>query len=195
MPDQRQDSEPQPCQYFADSANGCGSAWPSGRARIETKSAAVNAALTTLYWQIGTHIRIDLLKEKRAEYGDESASALGGQLEAEFGRGFSSKNLRHMVKFAEAFPDEQIVSALRRQLGWTHFRLICFYDRVDLGLVQLERCSDDRFGPVRCGRQVRRAKNSTLLHVQHRRRLWCSSGGGVRVRTVVVHMQGCEVGK
>jgi hypothetical protein len=41
-------------------------------------------------------------------------------LSAEFGNGFSEKSLRHMVRFAEVFPDEQIVSALRRQLGWTH---------------------------------------------------------------------------
>ena len=30
---------------------------------------AVNAGLTTLYWQIGTRIRQDILKKKRAEYG------------------------------------------------------------------------------------------------------------------------------
>ena len=65
----------------------------------------------------------------------------------------------------------------------------------DSGLVQLEGGGDDRFGPVRCGRQVRRAENSAMLHVQHRRRLWCSPGCGVCVRAVVVHMQGCEVGK
>ncbi len=29
-----------------------------------------------------------------------------------------------MIRFAEAFPDEQIVAALSRQLGWTHFREI-----------------------------------------------------------------------
>ena len=27
-----------------------------------------NAGLTVLYWEIGTRIRVDLLKEKRAEY-------------------------------------------------------------------------------------------------------------------------------
>jgi predicted nuclease of restriction endonuclease-like (RecB) superfamily len=42
-------------------------------------------------------------------------------LETEFGRGLSEKSLRHMVRFAEAFPDIQIVSSLLRQLSWTHF--------------------------------------------------------------------------
>ncbi len=83
---------------------------------------AVNAGLTMLYWQIGTRIRQDILKEKRAEYGAEIVATLGRQLEGEFGRGFGEKNLRRMVQFAEAFPDAEIVAALRRQLGWAHFK-------------------------------------------------------------------------
>ena len=83
---------------------------------------AVNAGLTTLYWQIGTRIRQDILKDKRAEYGAEIVATLGRQLETEFGRGFGEKNLRRMVQFAETFPDAEIVAALRRQLGWAHFK-------------------------------------------------------------------------
>lgn len=42
------------------------------------------------------------------------------------GRGFGEKSLRHMVRFVEASPDAEIVSALRRQLTWSHFKqLIC----------------------------------------------------------------------
>jgi predicted nuclease of restriction endonuclease-like (RecB) superfamily len=82
---------------------------------------AVNAGLTALNWQIGDRIRREILKEKRAEYGAEIVSALGRQLEIEFGRGFSEKSLRHMLRFVEAFPDFEIVSALMRQLSWTHF--------------------------------------------------------------------------
>lgn len=36
--------------------------------------------------------------------------------------GFAEKNLWRMVQFAEAFPDEQIVATLWRQLSWSHFR-------------------------------------------------------------------------
>ena len=56
--------------------------------------------------------------------GRKIVSAVGRQLEAEFGRGFTTKSLHRMVQFAEVFPDEEIVAALRRQLGWTHFRMI-----------------------------------------------------------------------
>jgi len=82
---------------------------------------AVNAGLTLLYWQVGGRIRHEVLKEKRAEYGAEIVSALGRQLEADFGRGFAEKNLRRMVQFAEVFPDREIVVSLIRQLTWTHF--------------------------------------------------------------------------
>ncbi|HAM54549.1 MAG TPA: hypothetical protein DCQ64_03735, partial [Candidatus Rokubacteria bacterium] len=51
-------------------------------------------------------------------------ATLGRQLEAELGRGFGEKNLRRMVQFAETFPDAEIVAAVLRQLGWTHFTLL-----------------------------------------------------------------------
>jgi predicted nuclease of restriction endonuclease-like (RecB) superfamily len=46
---------------------------------------------------------------------------VSAQLIKEFGAGFSEKNLRRMVQFTEAFPNEQIVVTLSRQLGWSHF--------------------------------------------------------------------------
>ena len=43
------------------------------------------------------------------------------QLAAEYGRGYAEKNLRRMIQFAEAFPEEEIVVTLSRQLSWSHF--------------------------------------------------------------------------
>jgi len=88
----------------------------------EGMAQAVNSGLAFLYWQVGSRIRREILKEQRAEYGAQIVAALGRQLEREFGRGFGEKNLHRMAQFAEAFPDEKIVAALRRQLGWTHFK-------------------------------------------------------------------------
>jgi len=82
---------------------------------------AVNSALVVLYWQVGHRIRVDILKQKRAGYGEQIVHALSGQLATEFGRGFTEKSLRRMVQFAEVFPDAQIVATLSRQLGWSHF--------------------------------------------------------------------------
>jgi predicted nuclease of restriction endonuclease-like (RecB) superfamily len=77
--------------------------------------------LVTLYWHIGRRIRQDILKEKRAGYGEEIVVTLSRQLVLEFGRGFDEKNLRRMVQLAEVFPDREIVVSLTRQLSWTHF--------------------------------------------------------------------------
>ncbi|MBX7208854.1 MAG: PDDEXK nuclease domain-containing protein [Verrucomicrobiaceae bacterium] len=87
----------------------------------EAVARTVNAGLTLLYWEIGTRIRRDILQEKRAEYGEQILSALSAKLEAEFGRGFGERNLARMIRFAEAFPDRQILTSLMSKLGWTHF--------------------------------------------------------------------------
>lgn len=90
-------------------------------ARQQT-ARAVNSTLVVMYWQIGKRIREDVLGNERAEYGKEIVSALSAELTQEYGRGFDRRNLHYMVRFAELFPDEQIVNALRSQLSWTHFR-------------------------------------------------------------------------
>jgi predicted nuclease of restriction endonuclease-like (RecB) superfamily len=84
-------------------------------------AGAANAALTTLYWQVGQRVRTEVLGAQRAEYGEQLVIVVGQQLERQFGRGFGEKNLRRMVLFAGVFPDAQIVATLSRQLGWSHF--------------------------------------------------------------------------
>jgi predicted nuclease of restriction endonuclease-like (RecB) superfamily len=81
----------------------------------------VNSALVILYWKVGQRIHKDVLKERRAEYGEQVLTALSTNLVAEFGPGFNEKSLRRMVQFAEVFPEERIVATLSRQLGWSHF--------------------------------------------------------------------------
>jgi hypothetical protein len=91
-------------------------------------AVAVNAGLTLLYWRVGKRISQGILKGDRAEYGKEIVATVSQQLVELYGAGFSTKNIRHMVKFADAFPDEKIVSALRRQLSWTHFKAIIYIE-------------------------------------------------------------------
>lgn len=94
------------------------------RALISTSrqrlAGAVNAELTRLYWTVGQRLRTEVLGDARASYGTQLLDQLGQQLAQEFGRGFESRNLRRMVKFAEAFPDAVIVSTLSAKLSWSH---------------------------------------------------------------------------
>jgi len=94
----------------------------------EQVARAVDSGLVTLYWHVGRRVHQDILKERRAEYGEEILQTLSAKLTVEFGRGFSAKSLRHMVRFAEAFSDFRIVSALMRQLSWTHFLSVIYLD-------------------------------------------------------------------
>jgi predicted nuclease of restriction endonuclease-like (RecB) superfamily len=87
----------------------------------QTVARGVNAALVLLYWEVGTRIGAEVLKNERAAYGEEIVSALSRQLTTEFGAGYSEKALWRMIQFAEIFADKAIVAALSRQLGWSHF--------------------------------------------------------------------------
>ena len=86
-----------------------------------TVATTVNAALTMLYWRVGKRINKEILQGERADYGQEIVATLSQQLSREYGNGFSYSALTRMIKFAEVFPDEQIVVTLLRQLSWSHF--------------------------------------------------------------------------
>lgn len=46
----------------------------------ENVSRGVNAALVLLYWKVGERIRRDVLKQKRAGYGEQIVSTLSREL-------------------------------------------------------------------------------------------------------------------
>ena len=83
-------------------------------------AGAVNAELTRLYWMVGQRLSIEVLGGERAAYGTQLIDQLGTRLAQEFGRGFEARNLRRMVKFAQAFPAPEIVSTLSTKLSWSH---------------------------------------------------------------------------
>jgi len=84
--------------------------------------------LTLLYWRVGGRIHREILGNRRAGYGKAIVSTLSKQLTIDYGPGFSSKNLHHMVRFAQVFPDEAIVYSVSRQLSWTHLRTLIYLD-------------------------------------------------------------------
>jgi len=80
----------------------------------------VNAGMSMLYWRIGRRINEEILRGRRAAYGQKVITSLATKLTVDYGRAFSEKNLRRMMQFADVYPDEQIVVSLIRQLSWTH---------------------------------------------------------------------------
>jgi hypothetical protein len=77
------------------------------------------------YWQIGRRI----VEEEqggavRAEYGRQIIRNLARDLGDEFGKGLSVANLWNFRQFYLTFPDAGKLYALRRELSWTHWRLV-----------------------------------------------------------------------
>ena len=97
----------------------------SARIRV---AVGVNAELVMLHWHIGHRLREDILNYGRSVYGEKIVELVARDLTNAYGRGFSEKSLRHMVRFAEAYEDETIVSTLSRQLSWSHFLDLIYID-------------------------------------------------------------------
>lgn len=87
--------------------------------------AAVNFVMVETYWQIGRRVvEEEQHGKERATYGEQLLTALSRALAAEFGKGFSSANLRNFRQFYLTFPDEEICYTLCSKLTWSHLRLI-----------------------------------------------------------------------
>jgi len=114
------------------------------RAR-NTIAIEVNSGMVILYWNIGNRIQKEILKEKRADYGKQIIENLSANLKNEFGNGFSKQNLFTFVRFAQVFPDIQIVSTLSRQFSFSHVReLIYIQDELKRDFY-LEMCRIERW--------------------------------------------------
>ena len=84
--------------------------------------ANTEACLTN--WYVGKRIKEDVLYNKRAEYGKQVIINLSIKLSKRYGSGWGTEKLRHCVRSAYTFSEEEIVYAMRTQLTWTHLRSI-----------------------------------------------------------------------
>lgn len=80
-----------------------------------------NSALTMLFWQVGKRVNDEILKNDRAQYGKQIIATVSAQLELKYGRNFTEKNLRRMIKFYQEFSDFNILPPLVAKLSWSHF--------------------------------------------------------------------------
>jgi len=108
-----------------------------GKANV---AVAINAEITLVYWRVGKRIKTEVLQNKRADYGKEVVQELSRGLTAVFGRGWSEKQLRHCLRIAEIFPDDEILSALRRELSWTHIKTLIYVEDDLKRMFYIEMC-------------------------------------------------------
>ncbi len=91
-------------------------------------AASINKEMVLLYWHVGNLIKTSILHNQRADYGKQVIRQLSKQLTAQYGKGFNETNLRYFLKFAEAYPDEQIPHSLSEKLSWTHIRTLLYIE-------------------------------------------------------------------
>ena len=81
---------------------------------------AVNNAMVEAYWLIGKRIVEETQQgEQRANYGEQVIKNLSKALTAEFGKGFSERNVRNFRQFYQMFPKNPIRQTLFANSGKT----------------------------------------------------------------------------
>ncbi|MFR2571776.1 MAG: PDDEXK nuclease domain-containing protein [Clostridia bacterium] len=81
----------------------------------------VNTELVILNWNIGNRIKVELLNNKKPEYGKQVIKELSKKLVRNYGRGYSSSNLYRMLQLNEFFEDFENFATLSQKLSWSHF--------------------------------------------------------------------------
>ena len=66
---------------------------------------AVNETLIKRNWLLGMRIQHEVLKDKRAEYGEQVVANLANALVKRYGRGFSMRNLYNFIAFYQSHPN------------------------------------------------------------------------------------------
>lgn len=103
---------------------------------------SVNDTIIKRNWLIGRRIQREILKDQRAEYGEQIIKKLSEDLTAKYGRGFKKSNLYLFVSFYQSHPDffrsltgkpldhpsdnifQSLTGKSHINLSWTHYSII-----------------------------------------------------------------------
>ncbi len=96
---------------------------------VQTKDRAIRAIdhqRTLMYWHIGKRIFEEEQEGKdRAAYGKYLTEYIAGELEPEFGSGFSKRQIELFRQFYRTFP---VTNTLYSQLSWSQYKLLIRLD-------------------------------------------------------------------
>lgn len=129
---------------------------------------AVNFVMVEAYWNIGRMIVEEEQQGKeRAEYGAALIANLSIRLSAEFGKGFTERNLWNIRQFYLAFPSEgpqmRKLNALRSELTWTHYRLLMRLENSEAREWYLNEAADQNWSTRAPERQINSLYYERLL--------------------------------
>lgn len=118
---------------------------------------SVDTERVLMYWHIGKVIFEEEQEGKeRAGYGNFLIKSLSETLQPQFGTGFSYRQLNWYRQFYRTFP---IVSALRTQLNWTHYKTLISFENQDKREFYIAEATKNNW----TARQLERQINSQLF--------------------------------
>lgn len=91
---------------------------------------AINTELINLYWEIGKYISLKIKSNNWGAAVVENLSEYIRQTEANT-KGFSSQNLWRMKQFYESYSENEKLSPLVREIGWTNNMIILAQSKTD----------------------------------------------------------------
>jgi len=126
---------------------------------------AVNTAMVDTYWLIGKMIIEEEQNGKnRADYGTTLVQNLSDRLTTHFGKGFSAQNIWNMRLFYQKFSAVQrelkgslengILSALRRELSWTHYKILLRVENPKACIWYMNEAADQNWSTRALERQI-----------------------------------------
>ncbi|ATL42730.1 PDDEXK nuclease domain-containing protein [Elizabethkingia sp. HX WHF] len=131
---------------------------------------SVNSAMVEAYWHIGKRIVEEEQNGKeRAEYGEALLKNLSVALTKEFGKGFSSSNLRNFRQFYLTYSDPEICYTLCNKLTWSHNRLIMRIDSNAARKYYLKEASEQNWSVRVLERHINTFYYERLLSTQNKK--------------------------
>jgi len=110
-----------------------------------------NFAMVETYWRIGEKIVEEQGGAERSLYGDRLIAGLSEKLTAEFGKGFTVRNLWAMRQFYLQFP---ILHAVRAELTWTHYRSLIRVENPKVREIYMNEAADNQWSTRFLDQQV-----------------------------------------
>ena len=127
----------------------------------------VNTAMVQAYWFVGKLIVDAQGGDSKAKYGDGLIESISKRLTEEFGKGFTSTNLKYMRQFYLAYPNSH---TLCDKLSWSHYRLLMRVTDSRAREYYTEEAAKTRWSVRQLERQIHTQYYERLLSTQ-------SSGG------------------
>lgn len=135
---------------------------------------AVNSSMVDAYWHIGKLlVEEEQQGKQRAEYGKQLIQDISSRLTAEFGKGFSAQNLWNMRQFYQKFSSMrrelqveegvEILSALRRELSWTHYKALLRVEKPVACVWYMHEAADQNWAARALERQINSLYYDRLL--------------------------------